>query len=275
MSWIAAAVIGGSALTTGGSIYAASEQSSAVGAATDAQQISNFLSLMFQGKVRKQNLDAIKEAVEKGLISIDEGYTQAQELLTPMIGLEPIEQMQELLTLGPGEMTSQQEREYQRGIEAAQGAYSRVSGGGVSSRALENLQMFGKDYEAQRLNDQLNRLMPLINIVLGTRTNLANLETGKGTQEANLMLGGASALAGVPSQGIAEGLQNIGTIEASGIISDQNVQTQLLNNLFGLGSNLTNLAIERPELFSGGKIKTAPDDYQRVRNVGGVTQLGI
>jgi len=236
----------------GASIYGAGEQSKAIGESTAAQTEAAKESLAFQRQVREQNLQQIQEAVDAGLISIQEGNARAEALLQPLAGLQPLEQAQQLLTQGPGELTPQQSREFGRGTEALQAGFSRVSGGGVSSRALENAQIFGQDFEARRLDQQLNRLIPFINLATGARESLANLSSGGGVQEANLRLGGASALAGVPSQGIASTMSNIGQIQGAGAIQQANVTTDLLSNLTGIGGNLLNLGIQRPQLFQRG-----------------------
>ena len=245
--------IAGAQLIGGGGGEEAQQQ------ATNAQLQAERERLAFEKDVRTENITAINDAVAAGLISLEEGNRLASEILQPLAGLQPLEEAQRLLEQGPGELSPQQQREFGRGVQALQTGFSRTSGGGISSRALENAQVFGQDFEARRLDEQLNRLIPFINLAVGARTGLANIASTGGLQEAQLQLGGAKALLGVPSEGIAETFSNIGQIQGSGIIQKQNVQTELLNNLFGIGSNVVEQGIQ---LFGGGtrtpRVNVAP-----------------
>lgn len=268
MSFVAVAIGTAAVVTAGATIYSSSQQSGAAEDATNAQLSAERQRLDFEKEVRAENITAINDAVSAGLISLEEGNRLASEILQPLAGLQPLEDAQRLLEQGPGALSPQQGREFDRGVQALQTGFSTTSGGGVSSRAMENAQIFGQDFEAKRLDEQLNRLIPFINIAVGARTSMANIESGGGVQEANLRMSGAQALSGLSSEGISNTFSNIGQIQGSGIIQQQNVQTELLNNLFGIGSDTVEKVID---LYGGGtrtpSVNVAPGPA--VKDLGG------
>jgi hypothetical protein len=237
---------------SGLSIWGASEQSGAIKDAARYQKEAAMEALWFQERVRKQNIAAIESAVERGEISLEEGNRRASEIMAPLAGLQPLEQYQDILARGPGELTPQQSREFGRGVEALQAGFSRTSGGGISSRALERAQEYGQDFASRRMDESLNRLVPLLNIMTGARTSQANLASDLGTQQAQLRMQGASALAGIPSEGIARSMSQIGQIGAAQSINQANVYSDLMENLSGIGSQFAETWARNPQLFSGG-----------------------
>jgi hypothetical protein len=250
MSWVAAAIGGAALIGAGTAVYTSEQQAGAIGGAAAAQTTAAQDFAFWSQWQRVQNMNAINDAVTRGLISIEEGNTQADRLLAPLADMGALDRFTGLIDRGPGELSPSETREFNRGIEAMQAGFSTTSGGGVSSRALENAQIFGQDFAAKRLDAQLNRLIPLINIAVGAQTRRADIAAGEGVQEANLRFSGAQALSGLGSSPIAQAASDIGNIQANQITQQQNVQTDLLSNLTGIGSNVADLFIQNPNLFS-------------------------
>lgn len=203
---ITAAIIGGGAV-----LGASAISSSAAKKATQSQVGAQRQSLAFQKQLLRQ----------------------LQQRLKPLGGLQALTQARKLLRQGPGELSPQQEREFGRGIEALQAGFSRTSGGGVSSRALERAQQFGQDFAARRLDEELNRLLPFIDLAFRARA-------------------GSSGLSLAPS--VASTFGNIGQAQGIGALAQGNIQSNTLQSLFGQGGIFSNLLSDAPQqqqLFSG------------------------
>lgn len=172
----------------------------------------------------------LKAAVAEGRTSIQEAYSQARADLAAggaameaaylggitelrpytAAGINALARAETLFTEGPGVMTPQQEREFGRGIEAVQAASSKVSGGGVSSRMMENAMLFGQDYAARRFDEQLNRLVPFLELGQNAALTISALQAGRGnvladlaTTGATLSARGGEALADVAMGGVS------------------------------------------------------------------------
>ena len=141
------------------------------------------------------------------------------------------------------------------GVEAMQAGFSRTSGGGISGPSLAAVTEYGQNFASLSLDRELARLQPLIDIGVGAKTNIANLQQAKGASIANLRMGGATGEANVGAMmipSIARMTQEQGAYAAGKVINQANIQSNLAT---GIGSNISSmlaLYALRPELFSGG-----------------------
>ena len=84
------------------------------------------------------------------------------------------------------------------------------------------------------LDKELARLQPLIDIGIGAKTNIANLQQGLGVSQANLRVGGATGTGNIGAQmmpSIAEGVAQQGNIAATDIINRANLTTNLISGV--------------------------------------------
>ena len=216
----------------------------------------------------RENRQDLAQAVQEGRVDLNTAFDEAISQLDPLTDLTAFNQALEILQLGPGELTPQLQREFERGEQAIQGAFSRVSGGGVSSRALEVASQFGQDFAARRLNEELARLAPFINLSTGARENVAELETLRGRSLANLGIRGAESRASL-GRDIATGITNLGTIRAEGITERSNVKqavtADLINRGIGLATGGLSSGVQQlTGLFTGGR---APADLSLARGL--------
>lgn len=250
----AAALIGGAALGAGGSMLAAKSQGDAVESAAASQSASNIAATQMQLDFLRENRADIAEAVEAGLIDLDQGFNLAISELQPLTSLDELNQARRLL-VDPSSLANRPSYQFQygQGVEALQSAFSRGSGGGLSGRGLMEAQRFGQNLASTALDQELNRLFPFINTAVQARSNIGQLQASRGSSMANLRLGGATGQANVSGQyapGIAAGMQNQGLIQANQAIQGANVQTGLLSNLVNVGTQFMNTAATNPGLFS-------------------------
>jgi hypothetical protein len=256
----AGSIIGG-VLSAGGGVAGGMLGSQGAESAAAAQTEAARGQIFFDMVVRNENIAAINDAVDRGIISIQEGNRLAQETLRPLAtqplgGFDAMGRFQKTLDRGPGDLSAAEQRQFGRGVQALQAGFSTVSGGGGSSRAFENAIMFGQDFEAKRLDQALNRLLPLVNLEAGLRSqatqNIANIQATGGLQEAQTRLGGASALAGIPTQGISQTIGQMGQIGAAGAINQANVQREMIGNILqGVNTAAQGFMKQSPTLFSG------------------------
>jgi hypothetical protein len=250
----ATAILGGAALGVGGSILAADKQSSAVNSAASSQAQATLASTQMQLDFLRENRADIAEAVEAGLIDLEQGFNLAMQELQPLTGLEEYNQARALLA-DPSSLADRPSYQFQleQGTEALQGAFSRGSGGGLSGRGVQAAQEFGQNLASTALDAELNRLFPFINTAVQARSNISQLQASQGSAKANLRLGGATGQANVSGQyapGIAAGIQSQGNIAANQAILGANVQTGLMSNLANVGTQFMNTAAANPGLFS-------------------------
>lgn len=249
VSAIAAGIGAVGSIITGRSASKAAKQATAQQAVGQEQQIAfQRESLAFQKQFLAQNRADLAQAVDAGLIDLETAFQQAQQQLQPFGDIGAFQQAQELLTRGAGPLLPHEERAFGRGVEALQAGFSRVSGGGVSSRALERAQQFGQDFARSRVTERLNQLLPFVNLGAQGRANLANLSTGFGQQQAQLRLGGAQTAAGVGAQAvpgiaatfgnIGAGFGNIGAIQAQGTVAQQNAFAKSLTDIIQQNPNI-------------------------------------
>lgn len=132
-----------------------------------------------------QAFDQARGDIQAGGTQVQDIYLAGIEGLGPYAGagVNALARAEKLFEMGPGELTPQQERQFGRGIEAVQAASSKISGGGVSSRMLENAMTYGRDFEIRRFNEELNRLMPLLQ--MGQETSA--IQAALRGQSANLL----------------------------------------------------------------------------------------
>jgi hypothetical protein len=240
----------------------------------------------------------VNQGYNKAIKSSDRGYNRAIAELNPLTGLQEYNQARGLLE-DPSSLAERPSYQFQfdQGIEAMQGAFSRGSGGGLSGRGIQSAQEFGQNLASTALDAELNRLFPFINTAVQARANTANLEVGRGTglanlrtnraanlanmqagrgsAMANLTLGGATGQANVSGQyapGIAAGIQQQGTIQANQAIQGANVQTGLYSNLANVGTQFMNTAATNPGLFSSPASTPQPyNPWVTVQNPLGLT----
>jgi hypothetical protein len=235
-------------------MLASKNQGDAVESAAASQSASNIASTQMQLDFLRENRADIAEAVEAGLIDLEQGFNLAMQELQPLTGLEEYNQARGLLA-DPSSLAERPSYQFQfgQGTEALQGAFSRGSGGGLSGRGVQAAQQFGQNLASTALDQELQRLFPFINTAVQARGNISQLEASRGSAIANLRLGGATGQANVSGQyapGIAAGMQNQGLIQANQAIQGANVQTGLLSNLANVGTQFMNTAATNPGLFS-------------------------
>jgi hypothetical protein len=177
----------------------------------------------------------VNQGYNEAIKSSDRGYNRAIAELNPLTGLQEYNQARGLLE-DPSSLAERPSYQFQfdQGIEAMQGAFSRGSGGGLSGRGIQSAQEFGQNLASTALDAELNRLFPFINTAVQARANTANLEVGRGTDRANLQTGRATSLSNL-EVGRGTGLANLRTGRA----------TSLSNLEVGRGTGLANLRTNR------------------------------
>jgi hypothetical protein len=175
----------------------------------------------------------VNQGYNKAIKFSDRGYNRAIAELNPLTGLQEYNQARGLLE-DPSSLAERPSYQFQfdQGIEAMQGAFSRGSGGGLSGRGIQSAQEFGQNLASTALDAELNRLFPFINTAVQARANTANLEVGRGTDRANLQTGRATSLSNL-EVGRGTGLANLRTNRAA----------NLANMQVGRGSAMANLTL--------------------------------
>jgi hypothetical protein len=256
MSSTIAAVAAG-ALISGGIGYLSSKSSSkAAEKASDAQVESQDKSMELQLEFLREQRADIAEAVEAGLIDINEGINMAISEMRPEEQLGAIQNYASLLQ-DPNAIFDRPGVQFQfdQGVEAMQAGFSKTAGGGVSGPSLKAATEYGQNYASLALDDELRRLEPLMNIETAARTRISNLEADRGRMEANLRLGGAAGLSnatGAAAPGMAATITNSGNAQAGKYINQANANTALMSNLAGGAQDLAYMYAFNPGLFSGG-----------------------
>lgn len=256
MSWVAVAIGGAAVVGAGAMVYSSGQTSKTASRATNAQTNAQNYATQMQMEFLWQTREDIAEAVEAGLIDLETGFNEAMGQFQPLTGLEEYNAAKQLLQ-DPSSIMDRPSVQFQygQGVDALQSAYSRSSGGGVSGAAMKGAMEYGQNFASTALDAELNRLFPFINTAIGARTNIANLQQGLGTAQANLRVGGVTQTAGITGQqmpSIAQGIANQGNIAASGMINQANIQTGLYSNLANMGTNMAMMYATNPGLFSGG-----------------------
>lgn len=250
------AILAAGALGVGGAAYASKKASSAAEKAAEAQSDALVRSTGLQLQYLRETRADIADAVDKGLIDLKTGFNMAIKELRPLAGMQEYNAARRLLQ-EPGAIMDRPATQFQfeQGVEALQGAFSRTSGGGVSGPALKAATEYGQNFASLALDAELARLMPFVDIATAARTNIANLYQGRGTSRANLRVGGATGTADVTGQVIPSVASNItaqGNVAASNLINQANITTGLTSGITGNISNLAMLYATNPSLFSGG-----------------------
>lgn len=252
---VASAIIGGAIIGAGAGIYSAKKSSKASEAAAGVMAESSAAAADMQLQWLRENEANIAAAVDQGLIDLETGFNAAIRELMPMASLDELNTAKQLIS-DPASIMKRPSAQHQfkTGIEAMQAGFSRTGGGGVSGPAIAAATEYGQNFAALSLDRELARLQPLIDIGVGARTNIANIQQARGASMANLRMGGATGIANVGAMmipGIAGMTQQQGGYAASDIINQANIQSSLAT---GIGSNISDmlaLYATRPELFSG------------------------
>ena len=123
---------------------------------------------------------------------------------------------------------------YQEGLKSGTDAVARglnTTGMLNSGRAMKALQRFGSDYENQRSGDYLTRLMGLSGMGLGATDAQSKMQqAGYGGQLQGNLAGAGMQYGGAGTLG-------------QGMIAGANAQTQGLQNLMNVGTNLAGKAL--------------------------------
>lgn len=229
--------------------------------------------LMGQIRDARAEVTRLEQGIQAGQAQ-GQGFNIPQERtafgqLEPFGNLDAFNQALELINRGAGPLLPHEERAFGRGVESLQAGFSRTSGGGVSSRALERAQQFGSDFERSRVTDRLNQLLPLINVSTQGRANLANLATGFGQQTADLRLRGAlgsAQLGSAATPGITASFGNIGQAQAQGTLAQADIFGKTLNEIV---SGTTGLQNQLGGLFSSRQPTPVPFGSQQGQNLFG------
>jgi hypothetical protein len=229
----AAGIAGGTSIL--GSIMGGNAASDAAAASANASTKAVELQLEYLRETRAD----IAEAVEKGLIDLDTGFNMAISQMGSLTDLTEYNAYKGLLADPSSVMNRATNKyQYQQGLEALQAAFSKS--GGLSGISMKSATEYGQNFAAQALDEELNRLLPMINISTGAIQNVANLYSNLGSSKANLRVGGATStanLTGSTIANVANTIQNQGAINASSMINEANLQNSLFSNLAGLATN--------------------------------------
>lgn len=327
MSAIACALVVGA----GAAWYAADQASDASDYAADTSAASQAAATAAQQSGLQQSRADIMNAVNYGTHRMDVGAMTADEMLRsgygsalemlrsgygsaegalrsgyggalgqfqPLTGLEEYNAARQLL-VDPSSIMQRPGVQFQReqGEEALQGAFSRSAGGGVSGSGMKAAIEYGQNFASTALDAELARLAPFINTAIGARTNIANLQRGRGADLANLRhrrgvdlsntyqsfgtnlanlyqghgqnvanleLAGATGTAAATGQmmpSIAQGISNQGNIAATNAINQANIQTGFYSNLAGMGSNMAMMYSMNPGMWGGGSNMSLQQRY--------------
>jgi hypothetical protein len=198
---------------------------------SDASRYSAELQMMYLREVRAD----IADAVAAGLIDLDTGFNAAIKEMQGLVDPTALNEYKNLLE-DPNAIMDRPTTQYQyeQGVEALQAAYSKSSGGGVSGQSLKAATEYGQNFAAMKLDQELARLKPLIDIDVGARTNISNLQQAKGSSKASLRLGGATGegqavSSMVPS--IATSIQAGGDAQAAGAINQGNTWSNFASQM--------------------------------------------
>ena len=190
---------------------------------------SDLAGAVSQGKVDVTTaFNQARADLKAGGMQIQDLYVSGIEELKPysQAGVTMLGKALTLMAEGPGELTPQQQREFQRGIEAVQAVSSKVSGGGVSSRMMENAMTFGQDYAISRFNEEMARYMPFITLGETAASASGALVASQAATQANLLTTQAQ-LAAQKGGALAElGMQGVaGSIDENLLTSEKPVVT--------------------------------------------------
>lgn len=135
-----------------------------------------------------QAFDQARTDLQAGGADMEAAYIGGVEGLEPYTtaGINALERAEQIFQAGPGELAPWEQREFGRGIEALQAASSKVSGGGVSSRMLENAMRFGQEFATSRRERYLNKLVPFLELGETAALGQASLEAQRGNVLATL-----------------------------------------------------------------------------------------
>lgn len=167
---------------------------------------------------------------------------------------------------------------------------SRLTGGGPSGDIVNMATQLGRNLASTEVDKYLNRYTPIIGLGESANINVASLlqnqgtilgqlDLGQGTNEANRLIseatakanlgmtaaGGQASLTASTMPSIALTTQNLGNLQASGIINQANINANMLSNLSNIGSSTANNLLyqdilKNPEkygyLFGGGGTST-------------------
>lgn len=265
----ALALGGAAALGAGTSAWAAHEQSGAIGDAAKTSAKASTAATEMQLAFLRENRADIAEAVERGMMDLDSGFSMAISELRgiptgPYAAEGEINQARALLN-NPDSIKDRGSYKFQfgQGIEALQSGFSKSGGGGVSGRTMKAAEEYGQNFAATMLDQEINRLFGVagqsFNMEnadrqnqIGQINNIASLFQNLGSQKANLRVGAASQtanLTGNTANAVAQNTVNTGLMNADAVIQKSNALTQGVSNAAGGISDLLSLYAVRPELF--------------------------
>lgn len=218
-----------------GSILGSGAKDKGASRAARAQAEAQTESTEMQLEYLRETRADIAEAVDAGLIDLETGFNAAMEQFEPLTGLDEYNAARGLLA-DPGSLMDRPSNQfqYEQGLEALTASQSRSSGGGISGRSMKGAIEYGQNFASTALDQELNRLFPFINTAVSARSNMANLQQGLGSAQANLRVGGATQTAGIVGQqmpSIAQGVANQGNIAANKYMNQANTRSNLYSNI--------------------------------------------
>lgn len=253
---VATAIVAGAVIGAGAGMYGADRASKASEEAAGMMSESAAAAAEVQMQWLRENEANIAAAVDQGIIDLETGFNAAIRELMPMASLDELNTAKQLIA-DPESLMKRPSTQHQfkTGVEAMQAGFSRTGGGGVSGPALAAATEYGQNFASLQLDRELARLQPLIDIGVGARTNIANIQQSRGASLANLRLGGATGKANIGAAvipGIARMTQQQGGYAAGNVINQANIQGSLVGGISSNISDMLALYATRPELFSGG-----------------------
>jgi len=213
--------------------------------------------------IQEQYRNELKQAGQKGITNIMSAERSAkrahkkarnifQELADPsyLERAQSIMQDPSQIMQDPGVAFEQRQGEKQ-----LEKLLSKTTGGGLSGGSIQAAQEYGQGFASTQIDKALSRLMPFINVDIGARENIARLATVAGDRALNIAnqksqtrfvgAGGAppiyNYLRSNEGQSLSRmgGLQSqMGQVQAQGAISQANIQSNLLQNLIGIGGQV-------------------------------------
>jgi hypothetical protein len=261
----ATGAVAGSAISSNAASSAAKTQGNATIHATQLHIQAQKESEALQRKYLEETRADIAEAVRLGIMDLETGFNAAINEMQPLASMEELNQARSVLH-DPSQIRKLPgyNFQYSQGLDSLNAAISKTTGGGISGPQLKAAQEYGQNFATQSLNSYLNTLMPFINIGVGAKRDIANLNISLAQGKGNLRMGGATGTANatIPMvNNIASGINQTGANVASGImrgaditasnyINQANVANNLISSLTGNVNSMATLYALRPDLFA-------------------------
>jgi len=207
----------------------------------------------------------LRQTGEEGLLDIEQGRGRAlaagrrgdaaaSEMYDPLLGTGALEQARGILRDPSGVLDSPAAQfERRQGEKQMEKLLSKTTGGGLTGGSLMAAQQFGQEFAGSQIDKALGRLMPFINLDVSARQNIAQIAAGGGYRDAELEMetagrktstrlagaGGSPAIfSPLKFPGIGQTMSRMGQVQGQGALQQSNIQSNLLQNLVGIGGQL-------------------------------------